>query len=94
MPSSAKNSVCNGTNNSSATTNDITVNKLSDGGQSINIFSYLENILLFLSKICFSKKALFGSSAISTSSPDKLTFEPIKSRFLTQVAFIHFSGLL
>ena len=39
--SSAKNSVCRGISNSSADTNDITVNKLREGGQSINIFSYL-----------------------------------------------------
>ena len=45
IPSRAKNSVCSGTNNSSATTNDITVNKLNEGGQSIKIFSYLENKL-------------------------------------------------
>ena len=82
MPSRAKNSVCNGTNNSSATTKDMTVKRLNEGGQSIKIFSYCENKFLFCSKISFSRKALFGSLAVSTSKPDKLTFELIECNYL------------
>jgi len=70
----------------------MTVSKLNEGGQSIKIFSYFKNKFSFFSKTSFKRKALFGSLAVSTSKPDKLTFEPIKSRFFTQLCWIQLFG--
>ena len=68
------------------------VRRLSEGGQSIKIFSYFENKFSFFLKISFNKNALLGSFAVSTSKPDKFTFELIKSRFFTQLSCITNSG--
>jgi len=56
------------------------VKRLKDGGQSIKILLYFDKTPSFsLSIISFNKKALFDSLAVSTSSPDKFTFELIRS---------------
>ena len=61
------------------------VNKLNEGGQSIKMLSYLDSKLSFSFRIFFNKNALLASFAVSTSSPDKFTFEPMISRFSTSV---------
>ena len=68
IPSSAKNSVCNGTNISLAETKPLLLVSLSEGGQSIKILSYLFIISEFLFNISFNIKALFSSFAVSTSN--------------------------
>ena len=82
MPSNAKNSVCKGTNNSSEATKDIIVSKLKEGGQSINMLSYLlSNPDFSDDKISFNTNALLESFAVSTSKPDKFTCDPMISKF-------------
>ena len=90
IPSSAKNSVCNGTKNFISTeTKAIIVSKLNEGGQSIKILSYFFIISEFLFKISFKINALFSSLAVSTSKPDRFTLEPNISNFLYLFFAIH-----
>ena len=42
-----------------------------------------------LVKISFKRYALFVSFAVSTSKPDKLTLDPIKSKPLIAEEFMH-----
>ena len=52
----------------------------------MKMLSYVESKLFFsLSKICFKTNALSESLAVSTSRPDRFTFEPMMSKFLTSV---------
>ena len=58
------------------------VSRLKEGGQSIKILSYFFNSPNFSDdKISFRTKALFASLAVSTSSPDKFTCDPMISKF-------------
>ena len=65
------------------------VSRLKDGGQSIKIYSYdaLESCIRAINS-SFNLKALLLSPAVSTSKPDKSTFEDIKLRFSNFVGCI------